>query len=62
MADNVEVHRKFKKKKNNSIQWWFLVRGQEMVTATAGTTVGEYTNPDILEIGTLSQTSTRAQQ
>ena len=31
-------------------------------TATAGTAVGENTNPDILEIGTLSQTSTRAQQ
>ena len=31
-------------------------------TATTGTTVGENTNQDILEIGTLSQTSIRAQQ
>ena len=31
VADKVEVHRKFKKKRNNSVQWWFLIRGQELV-------------------------------
>ena len=31
VADKVEVRRKFKKKKNNSVQWWFLIRGQELV-------------------------------
>lgn len=31
VANEVEVRRKFKKGSNNSMQWWFLVRGQEPV-------------------------------
>ena len=63
VADKVEVRRKFKKKKNNSVQWWFLIRGHAGTgTTTTGTTVGEDTNPDILEIRTLSQTGICAQQ
>ena len=28
-AEKVEVRRKFKKRDNNEIRWWFLIRGEE---------------------------------
>ena len=31
VAERVEVRRKFKKRKNNTTQWWFLIRGEEQV-------------------------------
>ena len=31
VSKEVEVRRKFKKKTNNTIQWWFLIRGDESV-------------------------------
>ena len=31
VAENVEVHRKFKKRGNTEVQWWFLIRGEETV-------------------------------
>ena len=31
VTDKVEVRRKFKKNRNNTVQWWFLIRGEEEV-------------------------------
>jgi len=31
VAENVEVCHKYKKNKNNTVQWWFLIRGEETV-------------------------------
>ena len=31
VAENVEVRRKFKKRGNTEVRWWFLIRGEETV-------------------------------